>query len=58
MQRHKVVIVIAKKIEVSDPEDPMSSVEVEDLVEELENEGWEATVRSADPAGDEDLEEA
>ena len=58
MQRHTVVIMVTKKVEVSDPDDPMSSVEVEDLVEELENEGWKAVVQSVDPAGDEDLEEA
>jgi len=49
---------VTKKLEISDPDDPASSVEVEDLVEELENDGWTVEIRSVDPVGDEDLEEA
>lgn len=58
MQRHTVVLKISKKVELSDLDDPISSVELEDLVEELENDDWVVEIRSVNPAGDEDLEEA
>lgn len=57
MQRHTVVLKISKKIELSDLDDPRSSVELEDLIEEFENDEWTVEVRSVDPSGDEDLEE-
>lgn len=49
---------MVRKMELSDEEDPRSSVELEDVVEELENDGWSVEVRSVEPAGDEDLERA
>lgn len=58
MQRYAVVLKMVRKMELSDEEDPRSSVELEDVVEELENDGWSVEVRSVEPAGDEDLERA
>ena len=57
MPKHKLTLILTRTIDLSDPEDLEESIEVEELVEELEDEGWAVEVKSVLPEGGEDDEE-
>lgn len=63
MSRHKLTFILTKTVDLSDPDDPEGSIEVEELVEELEDGGWAVEIKSVLPErgereeGDEEEEE-
>jgi len=57
MSKHKLTLILVKTINLSDPDDPEGSIEVEEIVEELEDNGWAVDIKSATPEEGDDEEE-
>ena len=49
MSQHKVTLILVKNVELSDPDDPESSPEMLELLEDFEDDGWIVEIRSAKP---------
>lgn len=54
---HKVTLILTKTMELSDLEEPESSFELTDEIEELEEAGWSVEIQSVNKDGRDDEDE-